>query len=121
MSMDRRRPPERFLPLRPVEFQVLLSLATGDRHGYGILQDAEALGGTAGPDVGTMYRALRRMHDQGLIRATERRPAPDVGDERRNYYRATPLGLEVARAEARRLERLTQAARVSGLLARTSA
>jgi DNA-binding PadR family transcriptional regulator len=121
MSMDRRRPPERLLPLRPVEFQILLSLASGDRHGYGILQDAESLGGTAIPDVGTLYRALRRMQDQGLIKSADRRPAPDMGDERRNYYRITSFGLDVARAEARRLERLTQAARVSGLLARASA
>jgi len=118
MAMDRHRSPERFLPLRPVEFYVLLSLASGDRHGYGILQDAESLGGTSGPDVGTLYRALRRMQDQGLIKSAERRPAINADDERRNYYRATPLGLEVARAEARRLERLTQAARIGGLLAR---
>ena len=116
MGMDRERPVDRFLPLRPVEFHVLLSLAAGERHGYGIIQDAEARGETTVPDVGTLYRALRRMQDQGMIDAADRRLAPDAGDERRNYYRITPLGLRIARAEARRLAALTQAARLGGLL-----
>ena len=116
MGMDRERPVERFLPLRPVEFDVLLSLAVGERHGYGIIQDAEGRGHAIVPDVGTLYRALRRMQDQGLIDAARRRQAPDAGDERRNYYRITALGLRVARAEARRMAALTRAARVGGLL-----
>jgi DNA-binding PadR family transcriptional regulator len=116
MGMDRERSVERFLPLRPVEFHVLLSLAVGERHGYGIVQDAEARGETSVPDVGTLYRALRRMQDQGLIGAADRREAPDAGDERRNYYRITPLGLRVARAEAKRLAALMHAARIGGLL-----
>lgn len=116
MGMDREGPIERFLPLRPVEFHVLLSLVAGERHGYGIIQDAEMRGEAIVPDVGTLYRALRRMQDQGLIGAADRRHAPDAGDERRNYYRITPLGLQVARAEARRLAALTHAARVGGLL-----
>lgn len=114
--MDRELSVVRFLPLRPVEFDVLLSLAVGERHGYGIIQDAEARGHMIVPDVGTLYRALRRMQDQGLIDAAERRQAPDAGDERRNYYRITALGLGVARAEAQRLDALTRAARVGGLL-----
>ncbi|HSK21503.1 MAG TPA: hypothetical protein VK912_20285, partial [Longimicrobiales bacterium] len=59
--MDTKRGPERYLPLRPVEFHILLSLAVGERHGYGIIQDAEGRGETAVPDVGTLYRALARM------------------------------------------------------------
>ena len=114
--VDRERPLDRFLPLRPVEFDVLLSLAAGERHGYGIIQDAEARGLAPAPDVGTLYRAHRRMQDQGLIDASERRPAADAGDERRNYYRITALGLRVARAEARRVEALARAARLGGLL-----
>lgn len=105
-----------FLPLRPVEFHILLSLASGERHGYGIIQDAERRGEKMAPDVGTLYRALRRMKEQGLIAEADRRSAPDAGDERRNYYRITPLGRQVARAEARRLEALTRAARTGGLL-----
>lgn len=114
--MDKPTSIDRFLPLRPVEFHVLLSLASGERHGYGIIRDAEDRGERTLPDVGTLYRALRRMQDQGLIAASERRRAPDVGDERRNYYRVTPLGLRVARAEAQRLAALTRAAMLGGLL-----
>lgn len=116
MGVDRERPVRGFLPLRPVEFHILLSLAAGERHGYGILQDAEERGEAVVPDVGTLYRALRRMEDRGWIEPAERREAPDAGDERRNYYRVTPLGLRVARAEASRLAALTRAARVGGLL-----
>lgn len=114
--MDRERPIERFLPLRPVEFHILLSLAAGERHGYGIIQDATARIGTVAPDVGTLYRALRRMEDQGLIVEADRPPSADPTDERRNYYRITPLGLRVGRAEARRMAALTRAALVGGLL-----
>lgn len=120
MGMDRERPIERFLPLRPVEFDVLLSLAAGERHGYGIIQDAEARGLAAPPDVGTLYRALRRMQEQALIDGAEPREAPEAGGERRHYYRITPLGLRVARAEAYRLAALARAAMASGLLEATA-
>ena len=115
MGTDRDRI-DAFLPLRPVEFHILLSLTMGERHGYGIIQDIEARGETAVPDVGTMYRALARMVENGLIEAAARRPAPDAGDERRNYYRITDAGRRAARGEARRLEALTRAARTGGLL-----
>jgi DNA-binding PadR family transcriptional regulator len=116
--MDRpKRPSDRQIALTPVEFHILLSLTAGERHGYGIIQDIEARGETAAPDVGTMYRALARMLEKGLIAAAARRPAPDAGDERRNYYRITDAGWRAARAEARRLAALTDAARVGGLLA----
>jgi DNA-binding PadR family transcriptional regulator len=114
MSTDKARGGQ----LRPVEFHILLSLAPGERHGYGIIQDIQARGDTAVPDVGTMYRALARMVEQRLIEATARRLAADAGDERRNYYRITEKGLRLARAEARRLELLTKAARIGGLLTR---
>lgn len=116
MGTDRNRDVERHLPLRPVEFHVLLSLAAGERHGYGIIQDIEARGEASVPDVGTMYRALARMVESGLIEAAARRPTSDSGDERRNYYRITNTGLRVARAEAQRLGTLMQAARLGGLL-----
>jgi DNA-binding PadR family transcriptional regulator len=111
---------ERGGQLRTVEFHILLSLAGGERHGYGIIQDIQERGETAVPDVGTMYRALARMVEHRLIAASARRPAADADDERRNYYRITEKGFEVARAEARRLELLTRAARVGGLLTRTA-
>src|SRR5215471_15169398 len=119
LIMDRDRRVEALLPLRPVEFQILLSLAGGERHGYGMMQDAHERG-EAVPDVGTLYRALARMVDQGLIAQAGARRASEADDERRNYYRITDLGLRVAKAEARRLEALTRAARLGGLLERPS-
>jgi DNA-binding PadR family transcriptional regulator len=112
MGTDRDRT-DGLLPLRPVEFHILLSLAAGERHGYGIIQDIEARGEGAVPDVGTMYRALARMTENGVIAAA---PAADAGDERRINYRITDRGLRVARAEAQRLQTLMRAARSGGLL-----
>jgi DNA-binding PadR family transcriptional regulator len=119
--MDRdRRTIDDHLPLRPVEFHILLSLAAGERHGYGIILDIQERGDAPAPDVGTMYRALARMVETGLIEAAARRAAPDVNDERRNYYRITEAGRRVATAEARRLEALTRAARLGGLLSKAT-
>lgn len=109
MGTDRDR--IEYLPLRPVEFHILLSLAASDRHGLGIIQDIEARGDVT-PDVGTMYRALARMVESGLIETV------DAVDDRRVDYRITSRGVRVARAEARRLEALARAARVGGLLTR---
>jgi len=115
--MDRpRRSNEAQAGLRTVEIHILLSLSAGERHGYGIIQDIEARGETAVPDVGTMYRALARMLENGLIESSTRRPAPDADDERRNYYRITDAGRRAARAEVLRLEALMRAARLGGLL-----
>jgi DNA-binding PadR family transcriptional regulator len=121
MGMDRRRSDASAqLALRPVEFHILLSLATGERHGYGVIKDIERRGDTSVPDVGTMYRALARMVENGLIATAARRPAPDAGGERRNHYRITETGLRLARAEAKRLEALTRAARLGGLLTKVA-
>lgn len=117
MDQPRRRSDKQGA-LSPVEFHILLSLAAGERHGYGIIQDIEARGETAVPGVGTMYRALARMQENGLIKAGVRRAAADAEDERRNYYRITDAGWRAARAEARRLEALMRAARSGGLLAK---
>ena len=113
MANDRARL-DAHLPLRPVEFHILLSLSTGERHGYGIIQDIEARG-EAAPDVGTMYRALARLVEHTLIEGV---PSRESADERRINYCITALGTRVARAEARRLEALARVARVSGLLTR---
>ena len=103
---------ERFLPLTPVVFEIALSLAAGERHGYEIMQDVERR--TDGAIVlhpGTLYRALGRLLDQGLIEELDERPAGDQDDERRRYYRLTPLGQAVARAEVDRLASQVSAAR----------
>jgi DNA-binding PadR family transcriptional regulator len=103
---------DRFLPLTPVVFEIALALATGERHGYEIMQDVERR--TDGQIVlhpGTLYRALGRLLDQGLIEELDERPAAGHDDERRRYYRLTPLGQAVARAEVGRLASQVSAAR----------
>jgi len=103
--------PERFLPLTAVVFEILLALADGDRHGYDVMQDVERRSrGQIVLHAGTLYRALSRLLDQGLIEELDERP--DLGgDERRRYYRLAPLGRAVARAEAARLASQVDAAR----------
>jgi len=105
------------MSLRPVEFQVLLALADDERHGYAIMQQAARLsGGEAEIEPGTLYRALHRMLAAGWVVESARRPVGD--DERRRYYRLTPLGRRIASAEAERLARLVAAARTNRLLTR---
>jgi DNA-binding PadR family transcriptional regulator len=109
------------LPLPPATFHILLSLAEGDRHGYGIIQDVEQrTGGELRLSAGTLYRSIQRMLEQGLLVESTRRPAPAEDDERRRYYRLTPFGTAVARAEARRLSELVRMARARGLTPETA-
>jgi DNA-binding PadR family transcriptional regulator len=65
---------------------------------------------------GTLYRSIQRMLEQGLIQETAERPAPELDDERRRYYRITSFGRAVAKAEARRLAQLVKLARESGFV-----
>lgn len=105
MSPRDRPDVDRLLPLRPVTFQILLTLAGGERHGYGITQDiAGRTSARMRLEPGNLYRSLRAMLDDGLIEESQRRPAPDLDDERRRYYRITPLGRRAAAAEIARLE-----------------
>src|SRR5436190_23522606 len=107
------------MPLRSVEFHVLLALAAEERHGYAILQEIAALtGGEMQLEPGTLYRALHRMLKDGWVAESARRPAADLDDERRRYYRLTPAGRRVAAAEAARLQRLVAVARAHRLLSR---
>lgn len=106
---------EALLPLPPATFHILLALAREDRHGYAIIQDVAArTQGELKLSPGTLYRSVQRMQEQGLIVETRERPAPELDDERRRYYRITPFGNAVARAEARRLTRLVKMARAKG-------
>jgi DNA-binding PadR family transcriptional regulator len=90
-------------------------LASEDRHGYAIIQDVAArTDNQLRLGAGTLYRSLQRMLEQGLIVESGERPAPGLDDERRRYYRITPFGEAVARAEARRLTQLVRLARESG-------
>ena len=107
------------LPLPPATFHILLAVAPGDRHGYGIIQDIEQrTGGELRLSAGTLYRSIQRMLEQGLLVETSTRPAPEIDDERRRYYRITRFGTAVARAETRRLTQLVRMARTQGLLPR---
>lgn len=103
------------LPLPPVTFHILVALADEDRHGYAIMQDVAArTDGALKLGAGTLYRSVQRMLEQGLIAEVSARPAPEIDDERRRYYRITPFGRAVARAEARRLAQMLKLARASG-------
>jgi DNA-binding PadR family transcriptional regulator len=110
---------EDLLPLPAATFHILIALADGDRHGYAIIQDVEArTGGELKLSAGTLYRSIQRMLEQGLLVETRDRPAPEDDDERRRYYRITPLGTAVAKAEARRLTDLVRMARAAGFAPR---
>jgi len=114
--MDDTLEPEALLPLPTAAFHILLALADADRHGYGIIQEVEErTGGELRLSAGTLYRSIQRMLEQGLLVEVRERPAPELDDERRRYYRITPFGTEVARAEAQRLAKLVKMARAVGL------
>jgi DNA-binding PadR family transcriptional regulator len=108
-----------FLPLPTAVFHILVALADRDRHGYSIMQDVSArTDGKVRLSAGTLYSAIRRMLDQGLIEELRNSPDPASDDERRRYYRLTRLGRNVATAEARRLSDLLSHARATGLIPR---
>ena len=99
------------LPLPTAAFHILLALSTGDCHGYGIIQDVDArTNGTLRLGPGTLYRTIQRLLEQGLIEEP-RRPSRSGDDPRRRYYRITPFGTAVARAETRRLSDLVRLAK----------
>ncbi len=105
------------LPLKPTDFLVLMMLADNERHGYGIVQDiAEHTRGKIRLVPGNLYSVLRRLMNLRVIDETPHRPAPDLDDERRRYYRITSLGRRVVAAEAERLQVLVQVARDEKLI-----
>jgi DNA-binding PadR family transcriptional regulator len=101
---------ESLLPLTPLSLHILLALADDDRHGYGIIKEVrQRTDGEFNPGAGTLYAAIQRMLDDGLITEISERPATG-DDERRRYYRLTTLGRQVARAETLRLARVIRIA-----------
>ena len=102
--------------MTPLTFEILLALADGHRHGYGIIKEIEARSGRgSAPSTGALYLALQRMEGGGLI---ENADVPDESDDgRRRYYRLTTEGRERAEMESSRLERLVSSARAKKLLA----
>jgi DNA-binding PadR family transcriptional regulator len=110
---------EAFLPLPTAVFHILVALADRERHGYSIMQDVSArTDGKVRLSAGTLYSAIRRMLEQGLIEELRESPDPASDDERRRYYGLTGLGRDVAAAEARRLSDMLAQARATGLIPR---
>ena len=108
--------PRSHLPLKPVDLQLLLALAEGERHGYGLVQEIETrTDGLVVLDPGNLYRVIKRLLAAGLVAETEPRAAADLSGERRRYYRLTALGGRVLAAELRRLEALVNSPSVRAL------
>ncbi|HEX2729512.1 MAG TPA: helix-turn-helix transcriptional regulator [Rubrobacteraceae bacterium] len=113
VSGERSRDPGDLLPLTPVALNVLLALADGERHGYGIMLEVrERTGGQVRLGPGTLYGAIKRLKEGGVIEESGERTEAD--DERRRYYRLTGFGGEVLAAEVERLDGLVRAARRKG-------
>jgi DNA-binding PadR family transcriptional regulator len=112
---------ETLLPLPPATFHILMAVADEERHGYAIIQEISTrTDGALRMSAGTLYRSIQRMIDQDLIVEVHERPAPELDDERRRYYRITKFGEAVARAETRRLQGLVKLARASGFVIRNA-
>ena len=102
--------PQTFLPLKTQWFHILLSLSGQEQHGYGIMNEVlERTNGKVRLWPATLYGTLKRLIEEGLIEESDERPAPELDDARRRYYRLTPLGSRVLNAECERLQELVQA------------
>ena len=110
------------LPLKPIDFLVLMVLDDNERHGYGIVQDIAAhTGGKIRLVPGNLYSVLRRLMNLQVIDETPHRPAPDLDDERRRYYGITAFGRRVLTAEAERMRELVTVAESRNIIDRTEA
>jgi DNA-binding PadR family transcriptional regulator len=108
--------PQTLLPLPPAFFHILIALAAGEMHGYGIMQDVmDRTEGRLRLSPGTLYGSLKRMLSEGLIEESDERPDPALDDERRRYYRLTKFGRAVASAESARVAALLSQARARRL------
>ena len=104
-------------PLTPAVFHILLALADGEKHGYAIMKDVETqTSGQIKMGPGTLYGSIKRMLAAGLIEETDERPAPELDDERRRYYRIIALGQSVVVAESKRLASAVKTAQEKGVL-----
>jgi len=107
--MKKNPGPETFLPLKPHWFHVLLSLADREQHGYGIMQEVlDRTDGRVRLWPATLYGTLKKLIERNLIEESAERPAPELDDARRRYYRLTVLGRRVLAAESERLEDLVR-------------
>jgi DNA-binding PadR family transcriptional regulator len=110
--------PEEYLPLTPAVFNILLALADGEKHGYGIMQEVEA--NTKGQVLmgpGTLYGSIKRMLQADLIEESDERADPEMDDQRRRYYRLTNLGRRALRMEAERLASQVRVAKTKNVFA----
>lgn len=111
MAKSKPEPLEQFLPLSLPIFHMLLELTEGERHGYalkrGILNRTK---GKLNLGSGALYGSINKMLEARWIEESEERPDPHLDDERRRYYRITPLGRRAVRAEAIRLRDLVRLA-----------
>lgn len=115
--VEEGRGPRDLLPLTPAVLHILLALADGERHGYGIMREVEErTGGETRLGPGTLYGSIKRMLAEGLIEESDERPDPEVDDQRRRYYRITDFGRRVAGAEVERLRGLVEAAHAKRLI-----
>ena len=118
MTNRRNQSPESFLPVTPVAFEILLALAEGERHGYEVMIEIERRSaGRISPNPGTLYRALDRLVQEGLLTSAVR----SVEGESRRLFSLSPLGRTVAAAEAGRLSDQVLAARSLRLFKRSGA
>lgn len=109
--------PESHLPLSSPVFHILMSLVDEERHGYGIMQEVkERTDDQVRLVPGTLYSAIKRLLERGLIEESEERSDPELNDERRRYYRLTDFGQRVVEAEAERIARLVRQAQQKKLL-----
>jgi DNA-binding PadR family transcriptional regulator len=104
--------PDESPPLKPSVFLLLVSLAASEKHGYALRKDvASRSGGSVRLGPATLYRTLAMLLEDGVIDESGRRPAPELDDERRRYYRLTDRGRRLLGAEITRLEKLAASAR----------
>jgi DNA-binding PadR family transcriptional regulator len=120
--MTADRDPHALLPLTPAMFHVLVALADEPRHGYAIIKDVSArTGGSVELGTGTLYGIIKRLLAEGLAVESRTRPSAQDDDDRRRYYRLTPLGKRVVAAETDRLQAMVDAARATQMLRKTKA
>ena len=119
MVRPRRDEVAAHLPLKPLVFQILIALAGGERHGWALVRDVQMRGGFERIMPGNFYRTLRAMLAEGFIEESGDLRDRRQDDERRRYFRLTPLGGAAAAAEAKRLEAVLIEARAKRLLPRS--
>lgn len=116
MGADAPEPAAR-VTVTPAVFQIMVALADGELHGYGIMQDVDRVtNGETKLGPGTLYRSIQRMVVDGLIEELDIALDGEADDDRRRYYRLTDRGRAVATAEANRLALLVDAARERRLI-----